>query len=659
MESYAASEQYLNTSTVIASFKPAANYLANVRGRLWRTWYVLNFAMESYAASEQYLNTSTVIASFKPVGLPRIRRSILQYSTWTISSWTPGRLSPTKMYNLRSKSSERAKTRSPLGEPFDAHHTLSTSQLETDKFTGTAREFWKFVKIFKTNAAGRLADDTRRLIYVIHCCTGEAKAVIEDCVLLPESGGFEKAKDILHKEFGRPHAIAQSFIHGILVGGPSAAGDTDTLRKLVYEIHSCEINLTQTGYSADLNCSTNLKRIVLRLPRHLQRDRAKVADNILYEQKEPSFRQLNQFLERNLSAETNEYGLLASGAYRVSRRDVDDINQRSKLPRPHVNAAASKASSCPLCTAHHSLCDCVAFQARSTEEKLQALRERPELLKLDEQQWPKTDIEQFHHKPADLELKRAVTVLVTATTDLPTDVLFSYYSSWVRLRRAVAWFTRFKSYLHSKIVGKGIELKNTLRLDELNEAESSTLRCYTTTVLDLRCYHNCQTNHQRMHGMQIKTNGRFLDTCNVKRCQVNDAHEKIPSQKLQKDNDSAFLWISSMKTRLRTTGNSRCTCAANEVAGIRKHHGATHPGDHPCGAYPNTTRSFHPSCMPSDLQGGKPFSIHDCSLCINIVLGPPGDFPAGGKAGPVKQLSVFRQANLKWPLVKAGRGGGK
>ncbi|GAA49979.1 soluble guanylate cyclase gcy, partial [Clonorchis sinensis] len=100
----------------------------------------------------------------------------------------------------------------------------------------------------------------------------------------------------------------------------------------------------------------------------------------------------------------------------------------------------------------------------------------PEFLKLGEQQWPKTDIEQFHHKPTDPELKRAATVLVTATTDLPTDVLFSYYSSWVRLRRAVAWFTRFKSYLHSKLFGKGIELKNTLRLEELNEAERSVLR---------------------------------------------------------------------------------------------------------------------------------------------------------------------------------------
>ncbi|GAA53690.1 hypothetical protein CLF_110786, partial [Clonorchis sinensis] len=91
-------------------------------------------------------------------------------------------------------------------------------------------------------------------------------------------------------------------------------------------------------------------------------------------------------------------------------------------------------------------------------------------------EWPKTEIEQLHHKPVHLELKRAATVMITATTDLPTDVLFSEYSSWVRLRRAIAWFTRFKSYLHSKIVGKGNEFKSSLRLDKLNEAERSISR---------------------------------------------------------------------------------------------------------------------------------------------------------------------------------------
>ncbi|GAA50249.1 WDFY family member 4, partial [Clonorchis sinensis] len=217
---------------------------------------------------------------------------------------------------------------------------------------------------------------TQRLMYIIHYCTGGAKAAIEGCVLFPESDGFLKTMDILPKEFGRPHDIAQSFIDSILVGGPIAAEDNDALKKLVREMDSCEIALTKMGYIAALNCSTNLKRIVMRLPRHLQREWAKVADNILHEPKEPSIPKLTQFLERNLSAVTNMYGQLAGGANRVFSRGVDDISRRGKLPRSHFNAVASKALIFPVCTALHSLCNCAAFQAKSPEEKLQALRER-------------------------------------------------------------------------------------------------------------------------------------------------------------------------------------------------------------------------------------------------------------------------------------------
>ncbi|GAA50717.1 hypothetical protein CLF_104949 [Clonorchis sinensis] len=184
--------------------------------------------------------------------------------------------------------------------------TVALLKIEPGKFDGNPRKFRKFMGSFRVKVASTLAGDTRRLMYLIHYCTGKAKAAIGDCVLLPGSDGSVKAMDILHKKFGRPHDIAQSFIDSMLVGGSIAAEDTDVRRKL---------------------------------------------------------------------APKNVYGQPAGGANRVSSRGMDDIFRRSKLPRPHVNAVASKALSYPMCTAHHSLCDCVAFQAKSPEEKLQASRD--------------------------------------------------------------------------------------------------------------------------------------------------------------------------------------------------------------------------------------------------------------------------------------------
>ncbi|GAA50487.1 protein disulfide-isomerase [Clonorchis sinensis] len=254
------------------------------------------------------------------------------------------------------------------------------------------------MKSFQVNVASRLVDNTAT--YLIHYCTGKAKAAIEDCVLLLESNSFVEVIDILQTEFGRLHGIAQIFIHRILVRGLIVAEDTDTLRKLIYETHSCRIALTRMGYIADLNNWTNLKWILIWLFKHLRREQAKVP----------------QFLERNLAASSNLYQQLASGVNRVSSRCVDDINRCSKLPRPHFSAVASKALKCPT---HGALnhCDVPTRGKR-------------------------------HHRLLHTD----------SYVKTPTSLTANISSNSV------------------KRVDKGIEFKNTLRFDELNEAEHSISR---------------------------------------------------------------------------------------------------------------------------------------------------------------------------------------
>ncbi|VDQ15223.1 unnamed protein product [Trichobilharzia regenti] len=63
---------------------------------------------------------------------------------------------------------------------------------------------------------------------------------------------------------------------------------------------------------ADLDCSTNLKCIVQRLPRHLRWKWAELVNDGL-QFAEPSFRYLKEFLERQLSLATSCYGQIADG----------------------------------------------------------------------------------------------------------------------------------------------------------------------------------------------------------------------------------------------------------------------------------------------------------------------------------------------------------
>ena len=252
--------------------------------------------------------------------------------------------------------------------------TISLPKIELDKFDGNPRKFWKFTKGFQVNVANRIPDNTQRLMYLIYCCSGEAKRAIEDCVLLPDDICYDRAVHILHQQFGRPHDIAESFINNLLSGGSIAADDVEGLQRLVRDMSSCEMALSQMNYTADLNCSTNLKKIVYKLPRYLQREWARCADETIRQDDEPSFRHLIEFLENQLSIMTNVYGRLASG----SRRGITKPNEPERsIPasRSGVNTINLGGGKCQVCLLNHQLHDCQRFRELSLPEKVQRLKE--------------------------------------------------------------------------------------------------------------------------------------------------------------------------------------------------------------------------------------------------------------------------------------------
>ena len=62
------------------------------------------------------------------------------------------------------------------------------SKPELLTFNGTPTDYCKFISNFDTN---RVSDDRLRLSYLIQYCNGEAKSIIEDCVLLEPSEGYK------------------------------------------------------------------------------------------------------------------------------------------------------------------------------------------------------------------------------------------------------------------------------------------------------------------------------------------------------------------------------------------------------------------------------------------------------------------------------------
>ena len=141
---------------------------------------------------------------------------------------------------------------------------------ELIKFTENATEYWKFINNFKCNVASKIDDNRLKLSYLIQHCVGEPKEAIEDCVILDAKEGYDKALNILLKNYGRPHIVARAYIKDLTEGPQLKGSDTAGLMKMSTKMEKCLMTLTQMGYASDLNNSENLLRIVRRLPMHLR-----------------------------------------------------------------------------------------------------------------------------------------------------------------------------------------------------------------------------------------------------------------------------------------------------------------------------------------------------------------------------------------------------
>ena len=86
----------------------------------------------------------------------------------------------------------------------------------------------------------------------------------------------------------------------------------------------------------------------------------------------------------------------------------------------------------------------------------------------EESQWPTSPIDQ-DTPPIEAEVKANLQVFATEGQTIATiDNLIEKYSSWHRLRKAVAWMLRFKSYIQNRVMSDGPAL---LSPDELYAAE--------------------------------------------------------------------------------------------------------------------------------------------------------------------------------------------
>lgn len=263
-------------------------------------------------------------------------------------------------------------------------------------FDGNPLKYWGFVRNYQQNIEAKTADSGERLNYLLQYCTGKAKEVIKNCVVLDSDEGYEVARKLLHERFGEPYAIATAYIELVTQGPAVRSSDREGLRTFADKLRDCEQTLRAIGYIDDLNNADNLKKIADRFPLHLKAkwlDRARV---IRSKGKKPGIEHMSEFLSDNAKAANDPvFGQI------MDSKDHTNIKSRQR-PKTFQNATrpmkgttlaiqqtekkyienSSNPSiknqnvSCSLCGLEHFLSSCESFLKKPQTERLQHVREK-------------------------------------------------------------------------------------------------------------------------------------------------------------------------------------------------------------------------------------------------------------------------------------------
>ena len=204
-------------------------------------------------------------------------------------------------------------------------------------FDGDPKRYPRFIKSFEINVKRRVKEDDEKLSYLIQYCKGAAKDAIENCLMLPPEEGYKEAKEIIRKNFGQKHIIVRAFIDKVVKGSQIRAWESEKLSQLARDMKSCALNSDHMHYKADINSMDTLKKIVMRLPPHLQAKWAEESNKLIEAEKEPEFSHLADFVERRATVANTAFGKL------VGARPEGNIKPKFRQ-RPSVDSPASATS---------------------------------------------------------------------------------------------------------------------------------------------------------------------------------------------------------------------------------------------------------------------------------------------------------------------------
>ena len=254
---------------------------------------------------------------------------------------------------------------------------LDLPRVELITFDGHPGQYWRFIRQYENFVECKVTDPGQRFLYLLHYCRGRAREAIEGCSMLQPDDGYIRARKILRERFGQPFKVARNMIDEVLGEARRTRADADSLSRLAVKMHNCSIALTHMNYQSDLNALHTLESIVRCLPIEMQRKWAEEAEKIATLEREATFEELTDFVDRHSRIVNSRFGQIAlesskyiRGTFPPMHSGVSDSGKHRKWATANtISRDDSVKVKCKVCDDAHHLNECPSFRKMNIPDR--------------------------------------------------------------------------------------------------------------------------------------------------------------------------------------------------------------------------------------------------------------------------------------------------
>lgn len=159
-----------------------------------------------------------------------------------------------------------------LDEPMKPKTSPPLLPLAIPVFSGDPLKYRCFIREFKHFVEAKTESNTERLHHMLQLTSGDPRELVRSCLHMHAEHAYRKAKALLKKHYGKPHAISAAYVDKALSWPAIRSADGRALLSLGLFLKECRQAMTELQRVRELERSSLTQAVVAKLPYRL-RDR--------------------------------------------------------------------------------------------------------------------------------------------------------------------------------------------------------------------------------------------------------------------------------------------------------------------------------------------------------------------------------------------------